>query len=401
MKIKILIFFLILANLPALLAGEEKTEGDEGILLSGYFENQGFLRYSKSQENLTLLDYNKLRLDIKTEVSSSLTFNADIIFMTYHGTTTYDLLEFLPASIASTVPDNMTDSFLTSLEDTYYLNDAYLTIYLEGLSVRIGKQQIPWGTGYTWNPTDNFHDKNQVDPAYEKRGVNAMTIDIPWGPDGSLTAIAAIKENVEDPSFAVRLKKNIAGFDISGSWQFISEKNLNPESFKSVAFGRNVVGFDFTGEVFNLGFWGEGTFNIPEGGSFQTKNYTEYIIGLDYTFENGLYIISEYLHRSQGVSSSLQYDLFDFLRLFYGEITNIGTDYLVCGMNYPFTDYIKVQLYSIINIKDQSSILIPWLAWDAAENLEINLSLNIFGGEDGTEYGEYPHSALLRFRVYF
>jgi hypothetical protein len=401
MKIKFIAFLLILANSAALFAGEEKSEENGGILLSGYFENQGFLRYSKSREKLTLLDYNKLRLDIKTEVSSNLTFNADIIFMTYHGTTTYNLLEFLPSSIASTVQDNMADRFAASLEDTYYLNDAYLTIYLDGLSVRIGKQQIPFGTGYTWNPTDNFQDKNQLDPAYEKRGVNAMTIDIPWGPEGSLTAITAIKENVENPSFALRLKNNIAGFDISGSWQFISENNINPDSFISIALGRNVFGFDFTGELFTLGFWGEGTFNIPNEGSFQKKNYTEYLIGLDYTFQNGIYVMSEYLHRSEGVSSSVQYNLFDYLRLFSGEITNIGTDYLVCGMNYPFTDYIKVQLYSIINIKDQSCILIPWLVWDAADNLEINLSLNIFAGEDGTEYGEYPHSALLRFRVYF
>jgi len=400
-KIKILILFLILANLPALLADEEKTEGDDGILLSGYFENQGFLRYSKSQEKLTLLDYNKLRLDIKTEVSSSLTFNADIVFMTYHGATAFDLLEFLPASIASTVPDYMADNFNIFLEDTYYLNDAYLTIYLDGLSVRIGKQQIPWGTGYTWNPTDNFHNKNQVDPAYEKTGVNAMTIDIPWGSEGSLTAIAAIKENVEDPSFAVRVKKNIAGFDISGCWQLINENKLNPDSLESLTKNKTVFGFDFTGEVFNLGFWGEGTYNIPGEESFETNNYTEYLLGLDYTFENGLYIISEYLHRSQGVSSSFNYNLVDFLGLFYGETTNIGTDYLVCGMNYPFTDYIKVQLYSIINIKDESCILIPWLVWDAAENLEINLSLNFFIGKDGTEYGEYPHSALLRFRIYF
>jgi hypothetical protein len=401
MKTKILVFLLIFANLPALSADDEKPEGDEGIQWSGYFENQGFLRYSKSQEKLSLLDYNKLRLDIKTGISSSLTFNADIIFMTYHGATNFNLLEFLPASIASTVPDYMKDSLITSMEDNYYLNDAYLTIYLDWASIRIGKQQIPWGTGYTWNPTDNFHEKNQLDPTYEKTGVNAMTIDIPWGPDGSLTAVAAMKQNVEEPNFAIRLKKNIAGYDISGSWQYINENKLNPDSLESSVKNRAVFGFDFTGELFTLGFWGEGTYNIPAAGSIETGNYTEFVLGLDYTFQNELYVISEYLHRSEGVPSSLNYALSDFLKLFYGEITSIGTDYLLCGMNYPITDYIKIQLYSIINLRDESCILIPWFVWDAADNLEIDFSLDLFIGKEGTEYGEYPHSALLRFRAYF
>lgn len=401
MKIKFVALLLLLACIPVLPADDEDTNDKGDLRFSGYFENQGYLRYSKSDEKFSLLDYNKLRIDLNANISSRLTFNADVIFMTYHGTTSYNLREFLPASISETIPDYMADSLQMSLEDDYYLNDAYLTIYLDWVSIRIGKQQIPWGTGYTWNPTDNFHEKNQLDPTYEKTGVDALKFEFPLGPEGSLTAVAAMKQNVEDPNFAVRLKQNIAGFDISASWQYINENKLNPDLMESSIQSRNVIGFDFTGELFTLGFWGEGTYNMPIEGSIEPDNYTEFVLGLDYTFTNELYLMSEYLHRSEGVPSSLNYSLSDFLKLFYGEITSIGTDYLLCGMNYPITDYIKIQLYSIFNLRDESWILIPWMVWDAADNLEVDLSLNFFIGEDGSEYGEYPHSALLRFRVYF
>lgn len=399
---KNLFTFLILSLLQAGLAfAEEETAGNSGLSFSGYFENQGYFRYNKNNEKFSILDYNKLRLDIQSNISEKVTFNADLILMTYHGNTNFNVLDFLPESIKASVPEYLSDRFVTSLEDTYFVNDAYITLYLEGLSIRIGKQQIPWGTGYTWNPTDNFHSKNQLDPTYEKEGVNAMTLDIPLGPDGSLTAVAATREQTENPSFAVKLKKNILGFDISGSWQYISEMNLDPETFTSIEHQRNVIGFDFTGELFDLGFWGEGTFNIPTDDVPAHEEYTEALVGMDYTFTNELYIMFEYLHRSQGVSEKEKYNYFDFLKTFFGETTNIGSDYLVCGINYPASDFIKLQLYSIFNLNDSSWILIPWIVWDASENFEIDLSFNFFLGDSGSEYGEYPHGCLLRFRTYF
>ncbi len=32
------------------------------------------------------------------------------------------------------------------------------------LNIRVGKQQLPWGTGYAWNPTDIFNAKDILDP---------------------------------------------------------------------------------------------------------------------------------------------------------------------------------------------------------------------------------------------
>ncbi len=374
---------------------------DDSLQWSGYFENQAFVQYSNITEELLFTDYNKLRLDMGFEVSRSLTFNADIIFRTYHGTTSYDILDFLPEAIGSQIPGELAPQLVFAFEDDYYINDAYITLYLDGLTIRVGKQQLPWGTGYTWNPTDQFNVKDQLDPTYEKEGVNALKIEIPLGLDGNITAIAANRDNIEDLNYAFKIKKNFFGFDISASYQYFNELNLEMATFTQVEQRRHIIGADFTGQIFDIGFWGEGTYNIPEEGNIYDEEYGEYLLGMDYTFEGGLYIMAEYLHRDRGVRNKADYQLDDFLRMLYAEITNIGTDYLSLGTSYPVTDLITFQVYSIANLQDGSWVVIPWISWDAATNLEISMAGNMFIGENGSEYGEYPSGGFVRIRVYF
>jgi len=394
----------VIALLSAYLPAQEFTlEEDEKLVWSGYFENQAFFQYRKNSDDIGILDYNKLRIDMSFKASQSVTFNADIIFSTYHGATSFNLVNYLPENIYNQIPQEMLPFLTLDFEDDYYVNDAYLSLYLDGLSIRIGKQQLPWGTGYTWNPTDNFHKKNQLDPTYEKVGVNALKVEIPWGLDGSVTAVAVNKEEVEKFSYAARVKKNILGFDISLSYQYLYEPRIDVASLMTNTENRQLVGFAFTGQLFDVGVWGEGTYSRVDGEYhiLSDKEYGEYLLGMDYTFEGGLYLVGEYLHRDQGVKDPEKYFYGDYLRMLYGEITNIGTDYLMLGASYPITDLLTIQTYSIINMQDSSWIIIPWLSYDAGQNLEIMAALNYFFGDAGTEYGEYGSGGLLRFRVYF
>jgi hypothetical protein len=392
----LIVFFSVYSS-----AQDFSLKEDEALVWSGYFENQAFLQYRKDADDIAILDYNKLRIDMSFKASKTVTFNADIIFSTYHGATSFNLVNYLPENIFDQIPQEIAPYLTLDFEDDFYVNDAYLTVYLKGLSIRVGKQQIPWGTGYTWNPTDNFHRKDQLDPTYEKVGVNALKIEIPWGLDGSITAVAVNKEEVENFSYALKVKKNILGFDISASYQYLHEPRIDIMTLEPEEEMRQVAGFDFTGQLFDVGVWGEGTYSWPDKDSILNEEYGEYLLGMDYTFEGGLYLIGEYLHRDHGVKEKDKYFYEDFLRMIFGEITNIGTDYLMLGASYPITDLLTIQTYSIINLQDSSWIIIPWISYDAGQNLEIMGALNYFFGDDGTEYGEFGSGGFLRFRVYF
>lgn len=394
--LNITILFLIF--IPVFLSAQED---EKGLQWSGYFENQVFFEFMPEGKDLILLDYNKLRLDMAYEVSSSLTFNADIIFRTYHGTTSFNVVDFIPKDYGFEIPPEFEQFLVFNFEDNYYINDAYVTFYLGQTLIRIGKQQLPWGTGYTWNPTDNFNTKDQLDPTYEKEGVNAIKIEIPWGLDGFFQVIAYNRQGVDKPNYTAKIKKNFGGFDISTSYHYYQENNIDLETMENVEQKRHILGFDFTGQIFEVGIWGEGTYNWPDENDFYNKEYGEYLVGMDYTFGNELYLMAEYLHRDRGIEDPNNYSIGDFIRLMYGEITNIGTDYLAIGMNYPISEFINIQTYSIINIQDESWILIPWIVWDAAENCEISVASNLFFGPNNTEYGEYPPGFMARVRLYF
>jgi hypothetical protein len=195
--------------------------------------------------------------------------------------------------------------------------------------------------------------------------------------------------------------KNIAGFDISVSYQLLSELNADMTTLLSLEQNRQIAGFDFTGQIFDIGVWGEGIYNWPDEANMFNNEWIEYILGADYTFENGLYVMAEYLHNGRGIKDSGNYSAGDFLQLFFGEISNIGTDYLSTGLQYPLSDLITLQLFTIWNLRDSSWVAVPWLTFDAAENLEVHIAGNLFLGDDGTEYGEYPVGGFVRVRIYF
>ena len=80
-------------------------------------------------------------------------FRANFIAQIFYGKTEFCLTEFMPERfhpMAALEPP-------IKFEHRYALDNAFLTFYLSPIMVRLGKQQIPWGTGYVWNPTNIFH----------------------------------------------------------------------------------------------------------------------------------------------------------------------------------------------------------------------------------------------------
>ncbi len=145
------------------------------LKLKGYYEN-AFQFLDKKGE--ILLDYNKLRLDMDAKADKKFTFNSDIIFNTYHGATTISFLDYIPNKVINDYLAS-TDQFIDVIEPFFeynyenqiFIDNIYLSYYSDHFNFRIGKQQLPWGSGYIWNPTNIFHKKNPLDPTYELIGV--------------------------------------------------------------------------------------------------------------------------------------------------------------------------------------------------------------------------------------
>ncbi len=388
-------YVLILLFMNLFLSAQE-------LEFSGYYENQLFPQEIKGKVKLT--DYNKIRLDLFSTVSENVDFSADFIYRTYHGATSFNILDFIPAETVAdyssemgVVPDSLRYLFEFQNKDENFLDNAYVTIYMDNFNVRVGKQQLTWGSGYTWNPTDIFHDKNMIDPAYEKTGVNALKLEVPFSDEGMITGVIGYADEWKYTTKALKLREVFSGFDLSVSFAEKYESGFDYVTFTSVVERRRSIGLSFSTQLFGLGLWGEGAYNMMDN----SQNYGQYLIGLDYTFDNGLYVISEFYRNEKGKRNKNDYQFNDWMRLFGSQGENLGYNYIFLGQSIPLTELWNWSNYGIINLSDGSLMFFPWFDYSLNDNSELNFVGYIPLGKGNTEFGEFGVGGFARIRVYF
>ncbi|MFQ5752140.1 MAG: hypothetical protein ACE5HI_09105 [bacterium] len=395
MNQRVFLTFLILAHLICSLSAQE-------LQLSGYYENQFFPQ--ELNNKLILQDYNKIRLDLSAEIGDNITFNGDYIYRVFHGKTTFNAFDFVPESVVQEISnlvqtpvDSLRSLFDFQIENENFLDNAYVTFYSRRLNVRVGKQQLPWGTGYTWNPTDIFNEKNLLDPTYEKVGVNAFKLEIPFGSEGMVTGIFGIGEDMTSSTKALKIKQHAHGYDFSASYVEKEQAGFDYMLALKTAEKRRLVGGDFSGQLFGLGVWGEGAYNFLES----SADFGQYLLGLDYTFESELYLIGEYYRNELGKSNKGEYTFNDWMRLLSAEGENLGQDYLFLGQRYPITELWNWANYLLFNLNDKSGIFFPWFDYSLNDNTELMFVGYLpFGGKE-SEFGEFGMGGFARVRVYF
>ncbi len=352
--------------------------------LSGYYEPSLRL-YNLQSGDKTQLE-NRLRSDLKASISPGVSFCADVVFQSFSGLKSLEYNDILPEHLASY------GALLPPIvfEDRIFLDNAYVSFTAGGLDLRLGRQPISYGTAYLYNPTDLVNLKQTFDPTYEKPGVDALRIQYFYRGSGNVELVAIPGEELENWDLAVRIRERLFHFDTSALFV------IKRDTLTFSAENRRAVGWTFVGSLLGLGVWGEGAYNWMES----TRDFSSYVLGLDYTLNSGLYLMCEYYRDELGEMGKEEYDLFDWMRIMQ-QGGSLGRDRLFIGGNYPFTSLWKGALFSIINLNDHSFALNPWLYWYFREDVEIDLTASLPWGDDASEFGETPRAGLFRVRVYF
>ena len=367
------------------------------ILAFGQMEFFGY--YETEYDHLKLkgtnynFGYNKHRLDLESRSNESIMIAANINFRLYHGKTEWNLFDFIPMDTVEVDGEQIT-SITESLLDEIYLNNIYLRSSFSLFDFTIGKQPISLGTGYAWNPLDIFNRKDLIDPTYELPGINALRMEIPIVDRTVLDAIIAPDSTWEMSSKMIQLKSGLGSFDYSlnAAYQYhLIPSGKSDFTYDQIYFG----GSSFVGEFWEFGLWGETFWSLDAD-----INFGEVVFGMDHTFNNGLYLMTEYFHNSLGAEKNeVTFD--HYLYSFSGETHSLMQNYIFAMGMYNITDYISANLISFGNIDDESFILAPQLNWDAFEDVTVGVWASQSFGENDTEFGIHDLSIRFRIRAYY
>ena len=372
----------------------------------GYYEGEfDQLKFANQTYNY---GYNKLRLDFEAHPDDAVTIGANINIQKYFDNISWNLLDFLPSNIWKPMfqPEGYPEEtwiteFPIALLDTCYLDNVYLKAGFKHFDLTAGKQQISLGTGYAWNPIDIFNTKQLLDPTYEQTGVNAVRAEIPLKGRTNLDVIISPGTDWKESVKMLQLKTGLGRFDLNGTiGQYIWQRTqFNPTTFliDEQRNLRTVFGGSIVGELASAGIWIESAWNKMEN----SGDFSEVVVGGDYTFNNGLYIIMEYLHNENGVSSKDNLDINHYLQYFMGETHSLMQDYLFGFLNYPINDFIQFGLLSFGNLNDNSATLNPQIVWNLFQDVDLTIMYSHFIGDDNTEFGVQDWGWRIRLRGYF
>jgi len=387
---------LVVLGLHGMIAPSARADPQEGVRIFGYYEPQ--IDVMVLDGETAQMFSNKLRIDLAASVNGKVTFGGNFDFITYHGRTAYLLPDFLPGSVVDDVPPGVRDRYVLAFADTLFLDNVYLKIAFDYFDLTLGKLQISPGAGYAWNPTDMFNIKDILDPTYERRGHNAVRADIPIGTLGTAMMIYEPERDFDRSGKYANVKLHAGHFDLSlaGGERFAPFSDY----VSGVAYTerRRMAGGDFSGELLGLGVWGEGAYNFME----MSDDYFEGLLGTDYTFENGFYLLNELYINGQGEADYRDYDFNDWMRYLTAETKALcrGQWYLFASC--PATDLLTVGGSIVTSLSDGSLVLVPTIEYNASTNLDITFFGNIYIGEEGKAFSSaLGQGGLLRARYYF
>lgn len=369
----------------------------------GYFETEASSLFIGDKDYT--YGFNKLRLDIEARPNDNVVVGANVNFQKYWGKTVWNVYDFIPGY------QNLGGEMNISLQDTIVLDNMYMRVSFPYLDLTVGRQQISTGVGYAWNPTDIFNTKSLMDPSYEQTGVSAVRAEVPVAGRTSLDAVIDPGEDWKTSTRQVWLKSGIGHFDIA-----ITQAAFNwyqiPSSSGTYTFGVNVErrlnGASIVGELLGFGIWAEYAYNRLDHSIYGycppcsdyllpqlTTPFDEYVIGLDRTFDNSLYILAEYLHNGYGIDKKANLTLNDYLLALEGVTHSLMQDYGFLYIMHPTFDFVSLSAIIFANLNDKSGVLSPMMDWNVFEDTNLNIQSSFAWGEDDTEFGLQDWGLIL------
>jgi hypothetical protein len=260
------------------------------------------------------------------------------------------------------------DKYLVERSEADWRHRLYrLNVELDLYPVRLtaGRQQISWGTGYFWNPTDLFNPVAftlvEMDERY---GADALSLEVGIGDLSQVQAAWAPARDPHRSRGAARFKTNVQDYDFSVMAGWI--------------FRDRVLGADFSGQVGGAGLRGEWLHNF----AWEREDYDQLVLGADYRFSALLILTAEYLYNSGPLSG------FDLEKLFtLGQTGSVATFSRHLGgvyADFQVHPLVHINAYLSADLEHGGVFFGPRFTWNVLTNLDLEA-----GAQLSSDRGEY------------
>lgn len=271
--------------------------------------------------------------------------------------------------------------------------------------VTIGRQPINFATTFYFTPNDFFAPFSAETFFREyKPGVDSARADIRLGPLSQLT-LAGVLGYREETS-------RVGGWGDSPLIErssFLARAITVVQDIEMGLIGgkvrkNRVLGGSVQGELLKwLGIRGEGHYSLPEEAG--AEPFGEISIGFDHRFENSLDVRLEAFHHGSGYSSTEEYGSPRPTSKSPG--VYFGKRYAALGVGYELSPLANGEFLYLANLDDHSGLFSFYLVYSVSNEGELSFGLYApYGEKPGptsieSEFGAYPTSFEVEFRIYF
>lgn len=368
------------------------------------FEMNGYINYMGTvvDNPLTVgMDQDHLwqaRLNSAWYVSDAITAFCELRFRGYYG----DSVDSVPGfrdMVRGTYDAPRLDMVIWDDSNTYgygQVDRLVLDYYADPVQITVGRQRIAWGTTLVWNVIDIFNSGSVLDFSYEEGpGADAIRAQLYTGPVSKIEMAARLSDDKYEQTLAGLWNVNLGSYD----WYLILSKDDNRLSFGG-AWAGSVADAGFRGEFRVSEAPSKGKPSIYPGNPYYVSDDNMFSLALsaDYTFENSFYIHSETLFNSNGKTDNA--GDYTYQALEAGLLSPSRLSFFQ-EFSYNLTPLWRTSLFAIINMDDQSWILVPNVTWSARDNLDMTLTGYLADGTATSEWGVINNTLVWRMKYSF
>ena len=358
---------------------------DFKLTLQGYYKNLFFTSNDLASDQRYYGDVNRARTDWDMKawswLSAKVIWDNEVIFGNYVQTFDFQASDSLRDSPQMNLYYNIVQKKNFYYGQNFYR--AYLKIAPKPLTLIAGRQKIDWGVARILSPNDLYTPLSTfaLEPT-EKVGTDAANLTIPITKSTKFNAVYSINRHFSNSRTGAYFTQTIGRFDVTAlGGRFLKD---------------TILGFNFTGDIKNVGVRGEFMYDFADFGS----DFVQLTAGMDYGFANSFTIIAEYFFNGQA-SDTFSPTFFLTPLPTANQIQTQHSQFLSLQMKYDITPLIIPALLTIWDIRGSSVFIRPEIKYSVLSWMDLTAFFHLPVGKTGGDFTSLPNVYAFQLQMFY